>query len=165
MTKPAKIKRTRIDAASSKAAVIQAATRKISAPESMALNARELKFFEGIAAEFPKADLGDHRLTMIAVLARDLSAYGLQSEALNKEGFTITRPSGLIAKNPRLDILHGLIGQILALRRSLALHGNGLTGGDNRNARRRRAIALGYEADADPDDGPEDRLINRPKIH
>jgi hypothetical protein len=99
----------------------------------MALDQLELDKFDGVAGEFAKSELTDHTLTIAAFLARAMAGVTRQSTALNEEGMTITRPSGLVAKNPRLDILHGLYSQVLALRRSLAIHGSGLNGGDNRH--------------------------------
>lgn len=166
MTKNAKNnRRTRIDAAATKTAILTAARRSIAPPTSMALDELELEMFEGVVGEFAKSELTDHTLTIAAFLARAMAGVTRQSNALNDEGMTITRPSGLIAKNPRLEILHGLHSQVLALRRSLAIHGSGLHGGDNRHARKRRAYAKGYEAEADLGSEPGDELINKPKIH
>ena len=80
---------------------------------------------------------------------------------LREEGFIAVRPSGVRVANPRSRTVGALTSEILALRRSLALHARA-RGGDVRNIARRSAITKDIEA-ANP---LHDRLLGTGKqIH
>jgi hypothetical protein len=73
-----------------------------------------------------------------------------EQRQLRIEGFIAVRENGTTVENPRGRVVKSLAGDILSLRRSLALHARARSG-DNRDAAKQREAGRSLEADLSDD--------------
>jgi len=154
-------KRPPINSTGEAVRIFAGASRELPPPAHVSLDDCDWPYWHSVLSEFAKADWTDHRLELAAMLARTMAALEAEQRALRAEGFVMATSGGTMAANPRGRVVAALTGQILALRRSLALHARGRSG-DSRNDAARRAAAKAMEGDfgdiVDIDD-----LLARPK--
>lgn len=139
--------------------IFAGAGRELAPPAHMRLDDIDWPFWYSVIAEFAKAEWTQHNLELAAILARAMASLEAEQRVLRAEGFVLTLDSGAAAANPRSRVVQALMGQILALRRSLALHARGRSG-DNRNDAGRRAAGRAMEVTVD--DLTDDDLLARP---
>ncbi len=137
--------RDRMTSISTAVRVVSAADREIAPPAHMPLDDCDLPFWRNVVAEFARADWSDHQLELEAMLARTMSDMAKEQRTLREEGFIAVRENGTTVENPRARVCKSLAGDILSLRRSLALHARAQHK-DNREAGKRREIAREIEA-------------------
>jgi hypothetical protein len=82
-----------------------------------------------------------------------------EQQTLRTEGYISVRENGTSVENPRARAVKSLTGDILSLRRSLALHARARSG-DTRNDVKRREVGKQLERDMGGDD-----LIARPPLN
>jgi hypothetical protein len=149
-------KRARIDSSSEAVRIVQAAGLQIMPPAHIVMDECDWPHWRNVIAEFAKAEWTDHQLELAAMLARVMADLAREQVALRKEGFVSVRENGTSVENPRARAVKSLTGDVLSLRRSLALHARARSG-DTRNDVKRREIGKELERDLG-DDG----LIARP---
>ncbi len=154
-------RRSRADSKESAVKDMMAADRLLKPPADVKLGKNEVVIFNEIIEELPRGEWTAHMLRIAASLARDMHSAEREQEALVREGSVVRAANGSPIRNPRCAQLNGLIGTIIATRRSLSLHSRAKAGMDNRLLARRRDIQRENEAHA-PDD---DELISKPKLH
>ena len=113
-------------------------------------------FFDSVISEFAKSEWTTHQLEIACVLARTIAELNKEQKRLREEGTIAVRENGTTVENPRMRVVKSLTGDILSLRRSLALHARARTG-DNRLAAKEKKEAINYQSKGDLDD-----LIARP---
>ena len=134
-----------VNSADSIAEFMRGATKDLVPPTHIPLGDRDWPFWENVVAEFARAHWTPHQLELAAMLARTMANLEEEQRALRGEGFVVTSQRGTPMANPRAAVVKALTGQILSLRRSLALHIRGKVGGDNRAAARAREVGLNAE--------------------
>jgi phage terminase small subunit len=112
---------------------MQSASKTVAPPQHVPLEAQDMPFWESVVAEFAKAHWTEHQLELAAMLARTMSNLESIQRDLRSGGFTSKTDKGTPVSNPLVTVAKGMTNDILALRRSLALHARGKTG-DNRHA-------------------------------
>lgn len=156
-------KRSPINSPSAAVRVMQGAQKQIAPPSHVPLDDCDWPFWESVLAEFARSEWSEHQLELAAMLARTMASLEQEQRSLRREGFISVRENGTTVENPRARAVKSLTGDILALRRSLALHARARSG-DTRNDGTRKAAAKAMEnAATNPDD--EDDLIARPTAH
>jgi hypothetical protein len=153
------MKKQRIDSSTAAVEIMQGALREVSPPAHVPLEGQDWPFWHSVVAEFARAEWTEHQLELAAMLARTMSNLEAEQRTLRQEGFTGVSVKGTPVVNPRATACKGLAGDILAMRRSLALHARARSG-DARNDGRRKEIGRAIEADNPLDDD----LIARPSI-
>ena len=152
-------RKQRIDSATAAVRVMQGAAREIAPPAHVALDDCDWPFWHNVVAEFARSEWTEHQLELAAMLARTLANLESEQRALRREGFITVRENGTTVENPRARAVKSLTGDILSLRRSLALHARAKSG-EARDVGKRREQAKGIEADNPLDDD----LIARPSL-
>ncbi len=148
-------RKKRTDSISESVKVAQASFTNIEPPEHIELEEKYRIYFDNVIAEFAKSEWTNHQLEIVCVLARTICDLNEQQKSLNKEGYITERQNGTTVENPRMRVVKSLTGDILSLRRSLALHARAKSG-DNRDAAKQKKGTLSGQLD-DVDD-----LIARP---
>jgi hypothetical protein len=148
-------RKQRIDSTTAAVRIMQGATKQMSPPSHVPLDDCDWPFWESVVAEFARAEWSEHQLELAAMLARTMANLEREQRNLRTEGFTAKSERGTPVQNPLAGICKGLTGDILALRRSLALHARAKAG-DNRDAAKQRDQGLGIETDLG------DELLARP---
>jgi hypothetical protein len=124
--------------------VVKAASKEIKPPSHVSLDQCDMPFWNSVVSEFARADWTDHQLELAALLSRTMSDMAAEQRTLRTEGFIAVRENGTTVENPRARVCKSLAGDILSLRRSLALHARGRTG-DNRDAGTQKVITREIE--------------------
>lgn len=150
-------RKDRADSRSSSVKIAQGSARSIEPPAHVPLDECDWPFWNNVVSEFARAQWTDHQLEIAAMLARTMANLESEQRALRSEGFVAVRANGTTVENPRSRIVKGLAGDILSLRRSLALHARAKSG-DNRDAAKQRDVGRGMEVSLDDD------LIARPRL-
>ena len=150
-------RKQRIDSTEAAVRIMQGATRQISPPSHVPLEAMDWPFWENVVAEFARAEWTEHQLELAAMLARTMANMEEQQRELRTEGFVAKSDRGTPVANPRCAVVKGLAGDILAMRRSLALHARAKTPDSSRIAAQ-RDVGKGLESDLDDD------LLARPSL-
>lgn len=150
-------RKDRADSRSSAVKIAQGSARSIEPPAHVPLDACDWPFWESVIAEFARAEWTSHQLELAAMLARTMANLESEQRSLRAEGFTSVSQKGTPVANPRSTVCKGLAGDILSIRRSLALHARARSG-DNRDAAKQREIARSMEPSLDDD------LIARPSL-
>ena len=145
-------RRLRIDGPTRAVEVMKAGMREIALPSHIRLSDEDWPFWHSVIAEFARSEWTDHSLELAALLARSMADLEREQFQLRLEGSIIARPSGVRVTNPRSRTVSTRVGEILALRRSLALYARA-RGGDTRNIGRRSAITKDIE-EANPLNDP-----------
>jgi hypothetical protein len=144
-------RRTRIDSITGAIEVAQRAGREIEPPAHVPLDEADAPFWQSVIAEFARSEWSAHQLELAAMLARDMADVARIQVRLREDGDTIVQPSGNVVANPLMANLRMKTTNIMAMRRSLALHARGKDG-DNRDTGKRRDKAKGIEAGLAVDD-------------
>ncbi len=147
----------RIDSISEQMRIAKSAHKEIVPPAHVQLSDRDMVFFNNIISEFAKAEWTEHSLEIAAMLARVMSDLEEQQGILRAEGYIATRENGTTVENPRARVTKSLTGDILSLRRSLALHAHAR--GDSDKLGKRKEIAKAIENSVM--DSGDDSLIPR----
>lgn len=148
-------RRQRIDSTAAAVRIMQGSVREIAPPSHVPLDDCDWPFWENVVAEFARAEWTEHQLELAAMLARTMANLEREQRELRTEGYVSVSMRGTPVVNPRSVAVKGMTGDILSLRRSLALHARAKAG-DNRDAAKQRDQAKAIEADL------EDDLIARP---
>lgn len=149
-------KRARIDSSAEAVRIVQAAGLPIMPPAHMTLDECDWPHWRNVVAEFARAEWTDHQLELAAMLARTMADLAREQQTLRVEGYISVRENRTTVENPRARAVKSLTGDILSLRRSLALHARARSG-DSRNDAKRREVGKSLERDLG-----DDELIARP---
>lgn len=139
-------RKQRIDSASEAVRIIQGATRELQPPSHVPLDAMDWPYWHSVVAEFARAEWSEHQLELAAMLARTMANLEQEQRLLRAEGFIAVRENGTTVENPRARAAKSLTGDILSLRRSLALHARARSG-DTRADAVRKAAAKDMESE------------------
>ena len=139
------------------------ADKAINPPDDMEMNKIQTVIFHEIISEFAKVDWTSHTIRLAAMLARAMWALQNAQEQLfgssDNPDFTTVNARGTVVADPLVSVCQNLAGQILASRRSLALHA--IAGKNSVDVGKTRGINKKNQEDA-PDD--DDELLARPKV-
>lgn len=127
---------------------MQGAAHELSPPSHVPMEAMDWPFWHNVVAEFARAEWTEHQLELAAMLARTMANMEEQQRLLRSEGFTSKSERGTPVANPRATIVKGLTGDILSMRRSLALHARAQSG-DSRTDAKRKEMGRAIEVDLD----------------
>lgn len=144
-------RKQRIDSATAAVKVMQGAAREIMPPSHVPLDDCDWPFWHNVVSEFARSEWTEHQLELAAMLARTLANLEGEQRQLRAEGFIAVRENGTTVENPRARAVKSLTGDILSLRRSLALHARAKSG-EARDVGKRREQAKGIEGDNPLDD-------------
>ncbi len=125
--------------------IMRGAHKQIVPPSTVPLDAADLPFFANIIEEFARADWSAHQLELAALLARSMNDLAVEQMMMRDEGAIIQGDKGAIT-NPRKNIIHLHLNNILGLRRTLALHA--ASRGETDHIARRVATAKALQGDA-----------------
>ncbi len=125
--------------------IMRGAHKQITPPSTVPLDAADLPFFANIIEEFARADWSAHQLELAALLARSMNDLAVEQMMMRDEGAIIQGDKGAIT-NPRKNIIHLHLNNILGLRRTLALHA--ASRGETDHIARRVATAKALQGDA-----------------
>lgn len=139
-------RKARIDSASEAVRIMQSAGRELSPPSHVPLDDMDWPYWHSVVAEFARAEWTEHQLELAAMLARTMANLEQEQRTLRAEGYVAVSLKGTPVVNPRSLAVKGMTGDILSLRRSLALHARARTG-DNRHAAKQRDQGKDIEAD------------------
>jgi hypothetical protein len=129
------------------------------------LDAMDWPFWESVVAEFARADWSEHQLELAAMLSRTMATLEEEQRLFRKEGPVKQKEyfdsKGEVRKiiefeNARGRGIQTLMGQVLALRRSLALHAKAKHG-SNLDAGKKLAANKNTESKAK--NGKDDDLL------
>lgn len=98
------------------------ADREFSPPEDFPLNATERRNFDAIIKEFAKTELDEHKLQLVAILARTIATVEKSQRQLAIEGETSMNTKGQKSINPLKKAIQMDVQQIINLRRTLMLN-------------------------------------------
>lgn len=116
---------------------MQGTAREISPPSHVPLDDMDWPYWHNVVAEFARAEWTEHQLELAAMLARTMANLEQEQRTLRAEGFIAVRENGTSVENPRARAVKSLTGDILSLRRSLALHARAKSGDSRTDANRR----------------------------
>lgn len=153
----AKNMRQPVNTAAAAVKIMQGATRQIQPPAHVPLEVCDWPFFENVIEEFARSEWTEHQIELAAMLARTMANLESEQRLLRSEGFTAKTDRGTPVANPRVSIVKGLAGDILAFRRSMSLHARAQMG-EARDVAKRQGIAKGSETEVD------DELLARPFV-
>jgi len=139
-------RKARIDSAAEAVRIMAGSGREITPPSHVPLDDMDWPYWHNVVSEFARAEWTEHQLELAAMLTRTMANLEQEQRTLRAEGFIAVRENGTSVENPRARAVKSLTGDILSLRRSLALHARARSG-DNRDAASRREGAKGHEAD------------------
>lgn len=139
------------------AAMVAEKVMLIEPPADMDFDERQEKVFDEVISEFAKVDWSDHTIRLAASLAMSLWMLQDAQRQLLDEGYTSESSRGTPCINPLVSATNMLSGQVMSLRRTLALHA--LAGAKTGDVGKRRAVNKGSADDAPTD---EDDLIAVP---
>lgn len=150
--KPKKARRSRVDSQQEQVAAMSHAHREIDPPADMAGDMDELDhiLFQEVIDEAPKISWTPHAVRIAAMLARTIRDMLDDQKELRDEGSVISNDRGNFIMNPRRNACQGYASQIMALRRSLALHAT--AGGRTQDVGKRRQHQKNAQAAAPEDD-------------
>lgn len=121
-------RQTRTDTTANLHRVLAGANIELAPPCHVPLDDAAWPFWHSLVEEFAKADFTPHMLDLTAILARTMAQLDAQQRAQRNEGSVITKANGYPGPNPRNRVVSTLLGQVLSLRRSLALTGRAKAG-------------------------------------
>lgn len=134
------------------AAVVAASAPAVHPPSHIPLTDADKPFFANVIEEFARSEWTAHQLELAAMLARIMCDLNEAQQALRDEGVTTKTDRGTPVVNPLVQIVKGFTGDILAMRRSLALHARARANGDTRNVGTRNAALKEAQGEAIEDD-------------
>lgn len=147
-------RRKRADSTGEQVRAMQAG--QIHPPSHVPLDGDDLVFFANVIDEFARSEWTAHQLELAAGLARMMADLNREQQTLRSEGFIAVRENGTTVENPRARVVKSITGDILSMRRSLALHARARSGGDSRNVGTRNAKLK------EAQDAVDDDLLARP---
>lgn len=150
-------KRSAINSPTAAVRIMQGVVRDIVPPSHVPLDACDWPFWGNVVAEFARSEWTEHQLEIAAMLARTMANLEVEQRTLRTEGFISVRENGTTVENPRGRVVKSLAGDILSLRRSLALHARGRSG-DNRDAAKQREMGREIQTELNDD------LLARPSF-
>lgn len=130
-------KRPPITSPSEAVRIMQGAGREIVPPSHVPLDDMDWPYWHNVVGEFARAEWTEHQLELAAMLARTMANLEQEQRTLRAEGFIAVRENGTSVENPRARAVKSLTGDILSLRRSLALHARAKSGDSRSDASRR----------------------------
>lgn len=143
-------RKARSDSASEAVRIMKGSTREIGPPSHVPLDDMDWPYWHSVVAEFARAEWTEHQLELAAMLARTMANLEQEQRTLRAEGYTALSMKGTPVVNPRSTAVKGLTSDILALRRSLALHARARSG-DNRDAAKQRDAGRDHEQETNSD--------------
>lgn len=143
-------RKARIDSSAEAVRIMQGARRELSPPSHVPLDDMDWPYWHNVVSEFARAEWTEHQLEIAAMLARTMANLELEQRTLRAEGFISVRENGTTVENPRARAVKSLTGDILSLRRSLALHARARSG-DNRHAANQRDQGRNVETQTSDD--------------
>lgn len=135
--------------------VMRDAHKQIVPPSNVPLEQGDIAFFANIIEEFARADWSAHQLELAALLARSMNDLAVEQMMMRDEGAILQGEKGAIT-NPRKNIIHLHLNNILGLRRTLALHA--ASRGETEHLAKRVATAKALQRQAP---GQDEELIAR----
>lgn len=154
-------RRTRVDSIAAAKDIAASAGLAISPPAHVPLSDADMPFWESVVAEFARADWTAHQLEVAALLARNMAGAVDNQNKLAAEGEVVVTEKGTPMANPRLQAMRMYSTNILAYRRSLALHAR--ASGEARDTGKRKAMAR--EIEAGVMSGDDDDLLARRTVN
>ncbi len=148
-------RKARIDSAGEAVRIMQGVTRELQPPSHVPLDDMDWPYWHSVVAEFARAEWTEHQLELAAMLARTMANLESEQRSLRGEGFVAVRENGTTVENPRSRAVKSLTGDILSLRRSLALHARARSGDS-------RADAVRKTAGKDTEAALDDELLAKP---
>lgn len=152
-------KRSPITGPSEAVRIMRGAVQELSPPSHVPMEEMDWPFWHNVVAEFARAEWTEHQLELAAMLARTMANLEQEQRTLRSEGFIAVRKNGTSVENPRARAVKSLTGDILSLRRSLALHARAKSGNSQTDANRREA-AKALESVA----GYDDDMLGMPSV-
>lgn len=147
------IRKPRSDSISEMTRIMQGAAIEVAPPAHVPLKANHWPFWHSVVAEFARADWTEHQLELAAMLARCMAQVEEQQRLLEDEGFLVDKgEQGVKVENARARSVQTLMGQILSLRRSLALHARAKSGTNADAIKQREKNRATEKAGAGEDD-------------
>ena len=143
-------RKARIDSTAEAVRIMQGARRELTPPSHVPLDDMDWPYWHNVVSEFARAEWTEHQLELAAMLARTMANLEQEQRTLRAEGFIAVRENGTTVENPRARAVKSLTGDILSLRRSLALHARARAG-DNRHAANQRDMGRDVETETDDD--------------
>ena len=143
-------RKARVDSAAEAVRIMAGARRELIPPSHVPLDDMDWPYWHSVVAEFARAEWTEHQLELAAMLARTMANLEQEQRSLRAEGFIAVRENGTTVENPRARAVKSLTGDILSLRRSLALHARARSG-DNRDAAKQRDMGRDVETQTDDD--------------
>lgn len=140
-------RRQRVDSSAGVAAAIVAGGKNIALPPGSVLDPAERRVFTELCDEFSKTELTGHKVRLLVVMTKQIVLLDQEQAALSREGVVLVNSHGNAFPNPRLKACSAFTAAILSMRRSLGIHTRAQSGGDNREAAKRRTINKANEAD------------------
>jgi len=153
-------RKPRTDSVTEMTRIMQGAKKEVAPPGHVRLGDQDWPFWESVVAEFARADWTEHQLELAAMLARTMSDLEENQRLMREEGVIVEREildgNGEVKKiikveNVRARAVQTMMAQVLAMRRSLALHAKGQSG-SNRDAGKQRNANKATEAAAKTQD-------------
>lgn len=141
-------RKARIDSAAEAVRIMQGTAKEVIPPSHVPLDEMDWPYWHNVVGEFARAEWTEHQLELAAMLARTMANLEQEQRTLRAEGFISVRENGTTVENPRARAVKSLTGDILSLRRSLALHARARAG-DNRDAAKRRDMGRDLEQETD----------------
>lgn len=125
--------------------IVRASFTDIRPPAHIGLDDEYLVYFDNVIAEFAKSEWTQHQLEIACMLARSIGDLNTEQKTLRQEGYISVRENGTTVENPRSRVVKSLTGDILSLRRSLALHARA-RGGEARDIAKKKLQGLEQQA-------------------
>ena len=160
MPKERKSRRSRVDSKESAVQAMMSSTKDISPPDDLKISNHGVVIFHEIIGEFAKVDWTPHTIRLAGNLAKCMSRLEDAQEEMDGDSLTVINAKGTPMANPLVSVINSLTGQVLSLRRALALHAMAGNVG-KRDIQRRAAINKKNEGDS-PLGDDEDDLIATP---
>jgi len=139
-------RKPRSDSISEAVRIVRGAQRELVPPSHVPLDEMDWPYWHNVVAEFARAEWTEHQLELAAMLARTMANLEQEQRTLRAEGYVSESQRGTPVVNPRSLAVKAMTGDILSLRRSLALHARAKAG-DNRDAAKQRDAARSIEYD------------------
>lgn len=143
-------RKARIDSAAEAVRIMAGSRRELTPPSHVPLDDMDWPYWHNVVAEFARAEWTEHQLELAAMLARTMANLELEQRTLRAEGYVSQSLKGTPVVNPRSLAVKAMTGDILSLRRSLALHARARSG-DNRDAAKQRDMGRNVETETDDD--------------
>lgn len=134
-----KSRKTRTDSTANLLRIFAGSNVEIAPPAHIPLDDVDFPYWHSLVDEFAKADWTPHSLDMASFLARTMAELEEQQRLMFEEGPVIVKTDGSPGPNPRNRVVANLVGQALAMRRSLGLTARAKAGSTRNAARQREA--------------------------